>query len=93
MKSGVEGVIWRVIFLLALLIIIVSVPIQYKALNRIAFGRSMFITFMALLMGMIVAMLPSVAATIVAMVLFLLGFGFMVLMDVKSLQRLRAEKK
>lgn len=85
--------IWRVIFLLALLIIIVSVPIQYKALNRIAFGRSMFITFMALLMGMIVAMLPSVAATIVAMVLFLLGFGFMVLMDVKSLQRLRAEKK
>lgn len=85
--------IWRIIFLLAVVIVVVSVPVQYKALNRIAFGRSMFISFTAILMGLIVAMLPSVAATIVAMVLFLLGFGFMALMALKSFQRLRADKK
>lgn len=85
--------IWRIIFLLAVVIVVVSVPVQFKALNRIAFARSMFISFMAILMGLIVAMLPSVAATIVAMALFLLGFGFMALMAVKSFQRLRTEKK
>lgn len=85
--------IWRLIFLLAVAIVVVSVPLQYKALNRIAFSRSMFISFMAILMGLIVAMLPSAAATIVSMVLFLLGFGFMGLMAIKSLQRLRSEKK
>lgn len=85
--------IWRIIFLLAVVIVVVSVPVQFKALNRIAFARSMFISFMAIFMGLIVAMLPSVAATIVAMVLFLLGFGFMALMAVKSFQRLRTEKK
>ena len=85
--------IWRIVLVLAVLTIVVTVPIQYKALNKIAFGRSMFISFMSIIMGLIVAMMPNIPATILATVLFLLGFGMLIFMAVKSVQRMRSVRK
>jgi len=85
--------IWRIVFFLAVLTIVVTVPIQYKALNRIAFGRSIFISFMSIIMGLIVAMMPNIPAIILSTVLFLIGFGMLIFMAVKSLQRMRSARK
>ncbi|MBX6353556.1 MAG: hypothetical protein IRZ10_09505 [Thermoflavifilum sp.] len=81
-----------VLFVIAVVVAVACVIIQRRALNRIAFGRSMFISWMAILTGLIVGMLPGIAATVVAVILLLLGYGFMVLMAVKSWQRLRSQR-
>ncbi|MCL6442911.1 MAG: hypothetical protein K6T83_05550 [Alicyclobacillus sp.] len=89
MTPGLLHLFWTIVWVVALLIIVVCIPIQHRALNKIAFGRSMFISWTAILMGLIVSLFPSISATVVALVLFIIGFGFMILMAVKSAQHLR----
>ncbi|MCF8567807.1 hypothetical protein LLE49_24090 [Alicyclobacillus tolerans] len=84
---------WRIFVIVALLLIVIGVPLQYKALNRMAFGRSMFIFVTSVVMGLVVGMQPSIAATVIAAALFIIGYGFLILMSIKSFQRLRAGKR
>jgi hypothetical protein len=83
----------EVVGLLALVIMVVCFVLQYKALNRIAFGRSVFISLAAIFMGLMVGMLPTISATIVSIVLLLLGFGMIVFMGYKSYQHLQMVKR
>lgn len=76
-------------WLVAIAGIVWCIVIQKRALNKIAFGRSMFISGMAVLMGLIVGMLPGLAASIIAICLFIIGLGMLVLMAIKSYQRLQ----
>ncbi|MDQ0191292.1 hypothetical protein JI721_06345 [Alicyclobacillus cycloheptanicus] len=73
---AIAGIIWCIV-------------IQRRALNKIAFGRSMFISGMAVLTGLIVGQLPSIAATIISVCLIVIGLGMLVFMAVKSQQHLR----
>ncbi|QQE78970.1 hypothetical protein [Alicyclobacillus sp. SO9] len=82
-------ILWNTVFVLVVLGFIVGIPIQHRALNKIAFGRSMFITISAILMGLFIGLYPSIAATIVSLVLILIGAGFMALMSLKSYQHLK----
>jgi uncharacterized membrane protein len=82
-----------VLFVIALAVAAVCVWLQYRALNRIAFGRSMFISGMSILTGLMVGLLPTLSATVVAVALLVLGYGFLVFMAVKSFQRLRSQKR
>ncbi|MCL6548187.1 MAG: hypothetical protein K6T30_04665 [Alicyclobacillus sp.] len=75
----------------AVLAIVCCVPIQRKAMNPIAFGRSMFISGAAIVTGFIISLIPTVSGAIVGSLLMVLGFGLMILMAVKSYQRLRAQ--
>lgn len=74
--AAVAGIVWCIV-------------IQRRALNKIAFGRSMFISGMAVLTGLIVGQLPSIAAGIISISLLVIGLGMLVLMAVKSLQHMR----
>lgn len=76
-------------WLIAVVGIVWCIVIQRKALNKIAFGRSMFISGMAVLTGLIVGQLPSLAAGIIAISLFVMGIGMLVLMAVKSYQHMQ----
>ena len=81
----------NVIWLIAIVLLILSVTIQYKALNRIAFGRSLFISGMAFLTSFVVTFTRfSVAAVWFLFILFqALGWLFMLFMTYKSWTRLR----
>jgi len=83
--------------LLGIIIIIVCIPIQRRALNKIAFGRSMFISFSALVMGVLVAVLrttnTNIAYAIVSFALFIIGFGMLILMAIKSYQHMKTNKR
>ena len=85
-----NGVIW----LLAIVVLIVSIIIQYKALNRIAFSRSLFITGMAFLTSFIVTLTHfSLTAVWVLFIFFqTAGWLFLVLMTYKSWRRLRSAR-
>lgn len=84
---------WReVVGLIALIVIVICIVYQRRALNKIAFGRSMFISWSAIVMGFLVGLLPTMEAAIVSVVLLLLGFGMIVFMGVKSFQHLRQLK-
>lgn len=85
--------LWNVVFVVVVVGLIICVPIQFRALNRIAFGRSMFISGMSLLTGLFIGLFPSIGATIVSLFLIVLGMGFLVLMSVKSVQHMRMVKE
>jgi Mg2+/Co2+ transporter CorB len=91
-SAGIAHAVWTVVFILALLTIVVCVPIQRRAMNKIAFGRSVFISLTAIIFGFIIALLPWIEATIVAVALFILGYGMMILMAIKSIQHLQHVK-
>jgi uncharacterized membrane protein len=81
---------WKeVVGLIALIVIVICMMYQRRALNKIAFGRSMFISWSAIVMGFLVGLLPTIEAGVVSVVLLLLGFGMIVFMGVKSFQHLR----
>ena len=84
---------WQAAFWAMVVASIICIPIQRKALNKIAFGRSLFITYTAILMGYIVGVIATtIAADIMGVVLYLLGMLMLIFMAVKSVQRLRARK-
>lgn len=89
--------ITQFIVLLGIITIIVCVPIQRRALNKIAFGRSMFISFSAIVMGILVAVLRighnQIAYAIVSLCLFIIGFGMLILMAIKSVQHMKSNKR
>jgi hypothetical protein len=82
-------ILWNIVFIVVFAGLIICIPIQFRVLNRIAFGRSMFISGMAILTGLFIGLYPSVAATVVSLFLVLLGMVFMVFMSVKSVQHMR----
>lgn len=86
---------WIVFVLTAISVIMIAVcvPLQYRALNRVAANRSIFISGMSILMGLIVGMYPSIAATVISLLLILLGLAFILFMGVKSFQRLQMVKQ
>ncbi|MBX5437544.1 MAG: hypothetical protein IRZ33_10065 [Alicyclobacillaceae bacterium] len=77
---------------LAVAAIVVCVPVQRRAMNRIAFGRSVFISLAAIVTGFLISLIPTVSAAVVGSLLMVLGFGFMILMGVKSYQHLRRQR-
>jgi ABC-type multidrug transport system fused ATPase/permease subunit len=86
--------VWGILAALMVLCCIVCIPIQHRALNRIAFGRSMFITFALILFGLfMVVVATNVAAVILGALLVVIGYGFMILVAVKSYQRLQGAKR
>ncbi len=89
--------VWHwIVFILtviAVVMVAICVPLQYRALHRVAANRSIFISGMSILMGLIVGMYPSIAATVVSLFLILLGLAFILLMGIKSYQRLQMVKQ
>ncbi|WP_067934501.1 hypothetical protein [Alicyclobacillus kakegawensis] len=82
--------LWTALALLLVVCLAVCIPIQHRALNRIAFGRSMFITFALILFGLfLVAVATGLAAVVLGAMLMALGYGFLIFIAVKSYQRLR----
>lgn len=88
----IAHVIWTIVLIAGVVVSIICIPIQRRAMNKIAFGRSMFITWTAIIFGFIIALLPGIPATIIACCLFILGFGMMILMAIKSYQHLQRVK-
>lgn len=84
---------WDIIVPIAILLTIVCIIILRKALNKIAFGRSMFIFLSSIFMGLLIGFIPSLTSTILAWVFFILGYAFLILMTFKSLQHLNKVKR
>ncbi|QSO50857.1 hypothetical protein JZ785_18450 [Alicyclobacillus curvatus] len=85
---------WQIAFWAMLVASVVCIPIQRRALNKIAFGRSLFITYTAILMGYVIGVLAtSIAADIMGIALYLLGMAMLLFMAVKSLHRLREKRE
>lgn len=84
-------ILQAVAWIVAIAGIVWCIVIQRRALNKIAFGRSMFISGMAVLTGLIVGQLPSVAAGIISICLFVIGLGMLVLMAIKSYQHMHKQ--
>lgn len=80
-------------FFVGLLVFIVSLIIQYFALNRIAFGRSMFITISMFFVGFMVWMSPHEVSRYIADFFFVAAWIFLIFMTVQSLVRVRMKKK
>lgn len=79
-----------VVWIVAIVAVIVCVVIQRRALNRIAFGRSMFISGMAFLCSFIVAFtVPSAAVWVVFIFFQLLAWVFLVFMTIRSVRYMR----
>ncbi|WP_029422152.1 hypothetical protein [Alicyclobacillus macrosporangiidus] len=81
--------LWDAVKLLFIAFLLWCVWMQWRAMHRIAFGRSMFISWTAVLMGFLVGLLPTVSAAVVSILLLITGFGMMAVLGVKSWQRLR----
>lgn len=80
-------------FFVGLLVFIVSVIIQYFALNRTAFGRSIFITAAMFAAGSIIWMSPHEVSKFIAGIFFVGGWVFLLLMTFQSILRARYNKK
>lgn len=85
---------WQIAFWVTLVASVICIPIQRRALNKIAFGRSLFITYTAILMGYIVGVLAtSIAADVMGIVLYLIGMIMLIFMAVKAWQRRQQAKQ
>lgn len=86
-----------VIWIVALVVLLVSIVIQYRALNRIAFSRSLFISGIAFFTAFVIHLFAPPNAGFGAWVLFLLflaaGWLFLLFMTYQSWRRLRSLKK
>lgn len=81
-----SDIVWGV----ALVVLGVCVVIQRKALNRIAFGRSMFISGMSFVVSFVVIIAPpSVGVWVLFGFFELFGWAFLIFMTVRSIARLR----
>lgn len=83
---------WLIPVFLFVLFIVCCV-IQFRAMNRIAFGRSIFISTMFLLMGFIVAISSMSPARYVSWFLFVCGYGFLLFMTVQSVLHVQKNKQ
>lgn len=82
----VADLLWGIAFI----VLVICIMIQRRALNRIAFGRSMFISGMSFLVSFIVVLAPPNPAVWVLFVFFqLLGWVFLIFMTIRSLRRMR----
>lgn len=88
-------IVWQISFYVVIILSVICIPIQHRALNRIAFGRSMFICYTAIVMGYVVGVLsrPSIASAVVGLLLLFFGVLMLVFMSVKSLQHLNSRKR
>lgn len=87
-------VFWQTAFWVMVVASIICIPIQRRAMNKIAFGRSLFITYTAIVMGYVVGVLStSIAADIMGILLYLLGLVMLLFMAARSWQRLRERRK
>jgi hypothetical protein len=84
--------LWDAVKLLFIAFLLWCVWMQWRAMHRIAFGRSMFISWTAVLMGFLVGLLPTVSAAVVSILLLVTGCGMMAVLGVKSWQRLRRSR-
>lgn len=82
----------EIIFVVAVLIIIPCIWWQRRALNKIAFGRSMFISWSFIIFGWIVGLLPNAAATIFSVILLLSGFAMIAFMGLRSRKHLQSRR-
>lgn len=81
------------VWILGFVILVVSIAIQFRALQRIAFSRSMFLTGMAFLVSFLVAFLVrSTLAWILFGLFQIIGWGFLFMMTFFSLRHLRRKK-
>lgn len=87
------NLLWGTIDILGVLAILISVPIQWRALNRIAFGRSMFISGTAIVFGWFLGLRHGIGAGLVSASLLLFGFWMIIFMAIKSAQHMRAVKQ
>lgn len=82
------------LWIVAIAVLLISVVIQYRALNRIAFSRSMFITGMAFVCSFVVTLtVPSAAVWIVFSFFQIVAWGFLLLITLRSLARLRGRRR
>lgn len=80
-------------FFVGLLVFFVSVIIQYFALNRIAFGRFIFITVAMFVVGSIIWMSPHEVSKFISGIFFVGGWAFLLFMTFQSILRARYNKK
>jgi len=85
---------WQISFYTVIILSLICIPIQRRAMNKIAFGRSMFITYTAIVMAYVVGVLSrSIAADVVAILLLALGLLMLIFMAVKSIQHTKSRKR
>lgn len=85
---------WQISFYIVIILSLVCIPIQRRAMNKIAFGRSMFITYTAIVMAYVVGVLSrSIAADVIAILMLLLGLVMLVFMAVKSIPHMNLRKR
>lgn len=85
---------WQISFYTVIILSLICIPIQRRAMNKIAFGRSMFITYTAIVMAYVVGVLSrSIAADVIAILLLLLGLLMLIFMAVKSIQHIKSRKR
>ncbi|MDB5085072.1 MAG: hypothetical protein JWN30_1958 [Bacilli bacterium] len=80
-------------FLIGVLVFVICSIIQFLAMNRMAFGRSIFIAAMFLVMAVIARLSTSSAAGVFVGILLVLGYAFLFLMTWKSIVRFRKTKR
>lgn len=79
---------------MALVALLVSIIIQRRALNRIAFSRSMFITGMVFLCSFLASLTaPNLAVWTVFVIFQLFGWTFLLFMTVRSLRHMRERRQ
>ncbi|MCL6517930.1 hypothetical protein [Alicyclobacillus sp.] len=81
--------LWDAVKVAFILFVLWCIWMQRRAMHRTAFGRSMFISWTAVLMGFLVGLLPTISAAVVSIVLLITGFGMMIVLGLKSWARLR----
>lgn len=80
-----------ILWMIGIVVLITCVIIQRRALNRIAFGRSMFICGMSFLVSFLVIMAPlSIGAWVLFALFQLFGWVFLLFMTFRCVQRMRA---
>ncbi|BCJ87456.1 hypothetical protein [Effusibacillus dendaii] len=80
-------------FLIGLLLFIVCMIVQFFALHRTAFGRSLFITAAMFLVGFMVSLSPYTVSQFISKFFYILGWGFMLLVTWQSIVRRMRMKK
>ena len=85
--------LWNWVWIAAIAVLIACIVIQRRALNAIAFGRSMFISGMAFVCSFVVSLtVPSAAVWIVFAFFQVLGWSFLLFMTYRSLRHMRERR-
>ena len=85
--------IGNVLWFIGFIVLVVCIVIQRRALNKIAFGRSMFITGMSFLCSFIVAITPPSPEVWVLFAFFqALAWVFLVFMTLRSWRHIQVRQ-